>query len=584
MADARPRPPLVRIVPQDQELRFDGTNVELFLQSYQAAAQSSGASEYDMARQLCRFIKDNKVYQIVKTYDGYVSHDWAKLRSSLMDFWGQDDFVQFTLQDLEDLLQFWSKKEDILAVEDYPIFCESFELIVSYFLRNDNISTEEISNLCYQAFSRVLRCSLYRSKLVSNDFLIRPKVNSQHPVNSTTCSEPPSTQIKEALSKEALESNCENLGVDSDLLNQSNEELSPVVGSLDKPILLPGHFSSPPSNSSAKKITDLNHLAAYEQEAKKMQFLHSHNQLIEVGMIVVDSSRPLHPIQPEIKAPDNLGEDHNHFVDRLDVPIRSLDISPPIPNICSPRSQETSQLQSSTQHLDLKEHSNTHHICDRTSVPLNLKASRSNPILSSNEYLRDENKLPLFYFEEKDISFSDLFSVFQSKRDQDFLFQDVFQDFPQDSAKPQDQIYQEQLVIIEDINKIPIFLNLISPQVSLKPFLDSLSQENYAGSFIILFPSISEADLSFVHRRTGVGSNPLLTSEDHLRNEDKLQSFLLENLAPISCMDYNRTIVKLEENRVYLKILMGPFLAGCFFLLLVRVERFYPRGGTSDQK
>ncbi|KAI9628215.1 hypothetical protein H4Q26_018165 [Puccinia striiformis f. sp. tritici PST-130] len=49
-------------------------------------------------------------------------------------------------------------------------------------------------------------------------------------------------------------------------------------------------------------------------------------------------------------------------------------------------------------------------------------------------------------------------------------------------------------------------------------------------------------------------------------------------------MDYNRTIVKLEENRVYLKILMGPFLAGCFFLLLVRVERFYPRGGTSDQK
>ncbi|KNE94505.1 hypothetical protein PSTG_12151 [Puccinia striiformis f. sp. tritici PST-78] len=343
MADARPRPPLVRIVPQDQELRFDGTNVELFLQSYQAAAQSSGASEYDMARQLCRFIKDNKVYQIVKTYDGYVSHDWAKLRSSLMDFWGQDDFVQFTLQDLEDLLQFWSKKEDISAVEDYPIFCESFELIVSYFLRNDNISTEEISNLCYQAFSRVLRCSLYRSKLVSNDFLIWPKVNSQHPVNSTTCSEPPSTQIKEALSKEALESNCENLGVDSDLLNQSNEELSPVVGSLDKPILLPGHFSSPPSNSSAKKITDLNHLAAYEQEAKKMQFLHSHNQLIEVGMIVVDSSRPLHPIQPEIKAPDNLGEDHNHFVDRLDVPIRSLDISPPIPNICSPRSQETSE-------------------------------------------------------------------------------------------------------------------------------------------------------------------------------------------------------------------------------------------------
>ncbi|KAH9454207.1 hypothetical protein MJO28_007213 [Puccinia striiformis f. sp. tritici] len=132
MVDARPQPPLVRIVPQDQELCFDGTDVELFLQSYQAATQSSGASEYNMARQLCRFTREDKVYHIVKTFDGYISHDWAKLGASLLNFWGQDDFVQFTLQGVEGLLQFWSKKEGISAVEDYSVFCGSFESIVSY--------------------------------------------------------------------------------------------------------------------------------------------------------------------------------------------------------------------------------------------------------------------------------------------------------------------------------------------------------------------------------------------------------------------------------------------------------------------
>ncbi|KAH9462047.1 hypothetical protein Pst134EB_005964 [Puccinia striiformis f. sp. tritici] len=268
MADARPRPPLVRIVPQDQELRFDGTDVELFLQSYQAAAQSSGASEYNMARQLCRFIKDNKVYQIVKTFDGYVSHDWAKLRSSLLDFWGQDDFVQFTLQDLEDLLQFWSKKEDISAVEDYPVFCGPFESIVSYLFRKDKVCTEDIQNLCYQAFSRVLQCSIHRSRLASSQNLIRPEVDYQHRMISTTSLEPSSTPIGDNSSGEGLESDCENSDIDSDLLKQCDAELSQVPAPSDKPVLLPDHLSSPSNDSVTKKVPD-NHLAIHEEEGKK---------------------------------------------------------------------------------------------------------------------------------------------------------------------------------------------------------------------------------------------------------------------------------------------------------------------------
>ncbi|KAI9629047.1 hypothetical protein KEM48_011206 [Puccinia striiformis f. sp. tritici PST-130] len=63
-----------------------------------------------------------------------------------------------------------------------------------------------------------------------------------------------------------------------------------------------------------------------------------------------------------------------------------------------------------------------------------------------------------------------------------------------------------------------------------------------------------EKDLSFARKRTGVGPNFLLAFKDILRNEGKLQSFQLENLAFISYTGFNSTSVKLKENLVSWKI------------------------------
>ncbi|OAV99309.1 hypothetical protein PTTG_00651, partial [Puccinia triticina 1-1 BBBD Race 1] len=94
---------MVEIIPQDQDLAFDGTNVEEFLKSYQMAARANGALEYDMAQQICFFLCTKELMDVVATLDGFKDHDWRKLKASMLSYWGLVETAQFTLQHLEDL-------------------------------------------------------------------------------------------------------------------------------------------------------------------------------------------------------------------------------------------------------------------------------------------------------------------------------------------------------------------------------------------------------------------------------------------------------------------------------------------------
>ncbi|OAV87552.1 hypothetical protein PTTG_10816 [Puccinia triticina 1-1 BBBD Race 1] len=93
-----PQRKMVKILPKNKGLMFDGTDLERFLESYKQAAQQDGASEYDMARQIVFFVQRGEIRTVVRVLDGYASHDWTKLKASMLACWGRIEIVPFTLQ------------------------------------------------------------------------------------------------------------------------------------------------------------------------------------------------------------------------------------------------------------------------------------------------------------------------------------------------------------------------------------------------------------------------------------------------------------------------------------------------------
>ncbi|OAV85993.1 hypothetical protein PTTG_30146 [Puccinia triticina 1-1 BBBD Race 1] len=221
---------MVEIIPQDQDLAFDGTNVEEFLKSYQTAARADGASEYDMAQQICYFLRTEELMDVVKTLDGFKDCDWKRLKASMLAHWGPADTAWLTVQHLEDLMRYWSVKEGISPAEDYPYFCLSFEPICRYLLRDEDIDEGEIQQLGYQAFCLAYRLSLLRSSS-SSEVIDRPAIT-----NRTTHLEPPSTRFADGLPKTSLELNTGDWDTESDSSDESTEEPSRAFSQPPQPL------------------------------------------------------------------------------------------------------------------------------------------------------------------------------------------------------------------------------------------------------------------------------------------------------------------------------------------------------------
>ncbi|KNE91017.1 hypothetical protein PSTG_15551 [Puccinia striiformis f. sp. tritici PST-78] len=131
--------------------------------------------------------------------------------------------------------------------------------------------------------------------------------------------------------------------------------------------------------------------------------------------------------------------------------------------------------------------------------------------------------------------------------------------------------------IIKILKMISNALNLITVNCS---FL--FSYQFNSGASLLHFSSSGKDSHGLAWKRVGVGSSRIHLPATILRNEDKLQSFQLENLAFISYTGFNSTSVKLKENLVSWKISAAPLLASRF--CWIKLERFFSRGGTFDQK
>ncbi|OAV93347.1 hypothetical protein PTTG_09939, partial [Puccinia triticina 1-1 BBBD Race 1] len=92
-----------KIKPQNRTWIFDGKDVEEFLEFYKLSAEIDDASDYNRARQAGCFVTA-EIFKILVTLDGYKPPDWAKLKSSMLLYWGKLDKALYTERDLSNPL------------------------------------------------------------------------------------------------------------------------------------------------------------------------------------------------------------------------------------------------------------------------------------------------------------------------------------------------------------------------------------------------------------------------------------------------------------------------------------------------
>ncbi|KAI7934293.1 hypothetical protein MJO28_017194 [Puccinia striiformis f. sp. tritici] len=170
MANTQAAQPRVmkKIKPQDEDLCFNGSNVERFLEDYELAAELDSASKYDMAQQLRLFIKGDDIKDIFETLDGFKPPDCTKLKAAMIEYWGQVDTAKFTARDLDNLVLKWRTKGGVTSTVDYQEFRWVWEPIQSYLISKKHIdSEEEIRNAYYQSFLPTVQDEIHRHLILN---------------------------------------------------------------------------------------------------------------------------------------------------------------------------------------------------------------------------------------------------------------------------------------------------------------------------------------------------------------------------------------------------------------------------------
>ncbi|KAI9624467.1 hypothetical protein H4Q26_016868 [Puccinia striiformis f. sp. tritici PST-130] len=550
---------MVKIQNEDRDLGFDGTNVEEFLHWYQKAAKEDGASEDDMAQQLGCFVWSDDLLNIVENMEGYEPPNWPKLKASMVAYWDRAKIPRFTLKDLERLLLSWSEKDDISPARDYPNFCDSLEPIVSHLLENNDISTEKLQNILYQAFSRVPQCSLHRSTsaLKLNEILSRPEIDYRATINISSLLESPSTVFRDVMATPSVPNlDKGTLDAEPEPLKQSIEDPGEAAVSLLPPIPSPIQPSLFQSEVCLENDVKNNHIDVLDNSLCEISnvivsdvvvsesleefdisvsdpFLglcscplgllrcpiHD-NQLVEVTevgerILSLDPlkrqiEKPVSDSQAKInlkvwEEPSGLGEDHNHFIDQFDPIDFNFNIDSPIFDITSTHNQEPKHFLDSVISLipnsDRQKASNPAKITKEISAPLGRH--RLGPLSLNSATLRKENKSPLFHSKEEDVLFPEYSSTLHLKKDQDTLLQDFLQKPLRDENKLPSFHSKEEVLLQE-----PALLFQDLPQ-------DPLQDKN--------------TQLSFHLKNTNSFPEPVSPVWDQLRNKDKL-----------SCVEFGR--------------------------------------------
>ncbi|OAV86725.1 hypothetical protein PTTG_10534 [Puccinia triticina 1-1 BBBD Race 1] len=167
-----PRPVKMKKIKPQEGLKFDGSNIEQFLEDYELAAELDEASDYDKARQVGRFVEIGEVRTILATLEGYKPPDWSKLKAAMLSYWADVDTALFTERDVASLVAKWVVKGGVSSVSDYQEFRKAWEPIQAYLISKNHIeSEEELKKQFYQAFSVGFQARI-RDQMIKDNTLV----------------------------------------------------------------------------------------------------------------------------------------------------------------------------------------------------------------------------------------------------------------------------------------------------------------------------------------------------------------------------------------------------------------------------
>ncbi|OAV95103.1 hypothetical protein PTTG_03889 [Puccinia triticina 1-1 BBBD Race 1] len=177
-----PRARMVKIKPQNKALKFSGSEVELFLDDYELAAELDGASDFDKARQIGSFVEDGETRTIRATLDGYKPPDWSKLKAAMLSYWVDVDKALFTERDITSLVDTWAKKGGVSSVSDYHSFRKAWDPIQAYLVSKSHVeSSEELKKPFYQAFSDGFQGRIRDQLIKENTLIVTPDNRARLP-------------------------------------------------------------------------------------------------------------------------------------------------------------------------------------------------------------------------------------------------------------------------------------------------------------------------------------------------------------------------------------------------------------------
>ncbi|OAV86179.1 hypothetical protein PTTG_30043, partial [Puccinia triticina 1-1 BBBD Race 1] len=160
-----------KIKPQNKTWIFDGKDVEEFLEFYELSAEIDDALDYNRARQAGCFVTAD-IFKILVTLNGYKPPDWAKLKASMLSYWGKVDKALYTERDLSKLVETWQAKGGVSTVAKYQEFCKTWAPLQSYLVSRKHIdSVEEIRKELYQSFSPGLQERI-RNQLIKDKAML----------------------------------------------------------------------------------------------------------------------------------------------------------------------------------------------------------------------------------------------------------------------------------------------------------------------------------------------------------------------------------------------------------------------------
>ena len=165
---------------KSHNLCYEGQNFEDFLNRFELAADLYGAEGYDKVRQICFFVGPEELKQELESMDGYKERDWATLRASMMEIWGDtNSIIRHTIKDLYNLAEESARAGGPKGVKEFLKFKAKFMLITKYLITNEHIrDQQDVTHIFFQGFPREMQRAI-KHEMVKSDLI--PYGKDGHP-------------------------------------------------------------------------------------------------------------------------------------------------------------------------------------------------------------------------------------------------------------------------------------------------------------------------------------------------------------------------------------------------------------------